>query len=196
VAGSFASCADFESVSRLAAHNPRHHARGDGHEHRSPWPLKIILDNVVGTPKPPEWLKALHISALRGDKMELAAVAAAGTLLIALLAAVSSYVENYFTESTAQWAAYDLRNQVCNHLQRLSLAYYDSHQVGTILSTIIDDVKTIQNFASSGTLSILIDLLRSSACSASCSGSIGTSLWWRWPSRCSCCCSWRASIAP
>lgn len=91
--------------------------------------------------------------------MGLAAIAAAGTLLIALLSAISSYVENYFTESAAQWVAYDLRNQVYNHLQRLSLAYYDSHQLGTILSTIIDDVKTIQNFASSGTLTILIDLL-------------------------------------
>jgi subfamily B ATP-binding cassette protein MsbA len=139
----------------------------------APWPLKIILDNVVGAHKPPEWLKALHISPLRGDKMELAAVAAAGTLLIALLGAVSSYVENYFTESTAQWVAYDLRNQVYNHLQRLSLAYYDSHQLGTILSTIIDDVKTIQNFASSGTLSILIDLL-------TILGMLGIMFWLNW----------------
>src|SRR5262249_29185035 len=90
----------------------------------APWPLNVILDNVVGTHRPPEWLKALHISPLRGDKMELAAVAAIGTLLIALLSAVASYVENYFTESAAQWVAYDLRNQVYNHLQRLSLAYY------------------------------------------------------------------------
>jgi ATP-binding cassette, subfamily B, bacterial len=109
----------------------------------APWPLKIILDNVIGTHKPPAWLEHFHISPLRGDKMELAAIAAAGSLLIALLSAVSSYVENYFTESAAQWVAYDLRNQVYNHLQRLSLSYYDSHQLGTILSTIIDDVKTI-----------------------------------------------------
>src|SRR6185369_11536657 len=85
----------------------------------APWPLKIILDNVIGTHKPPAWLEHFHISPLRGDKMELAAIAAAGTLLIALLSAISSYVENYFTESAAQWVAYDLRNQVYNHLQRL-----------------------------------------------------------------------------
>jgi ABC-type multidrug transport system fused ATPase/permease subunit len=139
----------------------------------APWPLKIILDNVVGTHKPPEWLKALHFPALRGDRMELAAIAAVGTLLIALLGAISSYVENYFTESTAQWVAYDLRNKVYDHLQRLSLAYYDSHRLGTILSTIIDDVKTIQGFASSGTLSILIDLL-------TILGMLGIMFWLNW----------------
>jgi len=34
-----------------------------------------------------------------------------------------------------------------HHLQRLSLSYYQSHQVGTILSTITADVATIQTFA-------------------------------------------------
>ncbi len=139
----------------------------------APWPLKIILDNVVGTHKPPEWLTALHISALRGSKMELAAVAALGTLLMAVVGAVSSYVENYYTESIAQWVAYDLRNRVYDHLQRLSLAYYDSHKLGTILSTIIDDVKTIQGFASSGTLGILVDLL-------TILGMLGIMFWLNW----------------
>jgi hypothetical protein len=42
-----------------------------------PWPLKIILDNVVGSHKPPGWLDALRFIDLGGDKMELAAVAGA-----------------------------------------------------------------------------------------------------------------------
>ena len=39
----------------------------------APWPLKIILDNVVGTHKAPEWLDRLRFIPLGGDKMELAA---------------------------------------------------------------------------------------------------------------------------
>src|SRR4029077_5558794 len=42
---------------------------------------------------------------------------------------------------------------------RLSLAYYDSHQIGNMLSTITSDVGTIQSFASTALLSILIDAL-------------------------------------
>ena len=82
----------------------------------APWPLKIILDNVVGTHKPPEWLAALHIGALHGSPLELAAIAAIGTLLIAVFSAVASYIENYYTESVAQWVAYDLRNRLYAHL--------------------------------------------------------------------------------
>jgi subfamily B ATP-binding cassette protein MsbA len=125
----------------------------------APWPLKIILDNVVGTHKAPEWLHALRIIPLDGDKLELAAVAGLLVVTIAALNAVASYVENYYTESVSQYVAHDLRMRVYDHLQRLSLGFYDTHQVGAILSTITSDVKTIQNFASSGTLGILVDLM-------------------------------------
>ncbi len=125
----------------------------------APWPLKVILDNVVGTHKAPEWLDRLRIIPLGGDKMELALVAGILVVVIAALAALASYIENYYTESVSQYVAHDLRMRVYEHLQRLSLGYYDSHQVGALLSTITTDVKTIQNFASSGTLGILVDLL-------------------------------------
>jgi len=125
----------------------------------APWPLKIILDNVVGTHKAPEWLHALRVIPLGDDKLELAAVAGMLVLVIAAFNAAASYAENYYTESVSQWVAHDLRMRVYEHLQRLSLGFYDTHQVGAILSTVTTDVKTIQNFASSGTLGILVDLM-------------------------------------
>jgi subfamily B ATP-binding cassette protein MsbA len=125
----------------------------------APWPLKIILDNVVGTHKAPEWLHALRFLDLGGDKLERAAAAGLLVVAIAAFSAAASYVENYYTESVSQWVAHDLRMRVHDHLQRLSLGFYDTHQVGAILSTITSDVKTIQGFASSGTLGILVDLM-------------------------------------
>ena len=125
----------------------------------APWPLKVILDNVVGTHKAPEWLDAVRSSLVGENKMALAAVAGIATVLIAALGAVASYIDNYYTESVGQWVAHDLRMRVYDHLQHLSLGFYDSHQTGALLSTITDDIKTIQNFASSSTLDILVDLL-------------------------------------
>src|SRR5262245_26788517 len=122
-------------------------------------PLRVILDNVVGTHKTPEWLDRLRLLALGDDKTELALVAGVMVVAIAALGALASYVENYYTESVSQYVAHDLRMRVYEHMQRLSLGYYDTHQVGALLSTITTDVKTIQNFASSGTLGILVDLL-------------------------------------
>jgi ABC-type multidrug transport system fused ATPase/permease subunit len=125
----------------------------------APWPLKVILDNVVGTHKAPQWLAPFQSSLFGHSKMQLAALAGIITVLIAALGAVASYIDNYYTESVGQWVAHDLRMRVYDHLQHLSLGYYDSHQTGALLSTITDDIKTIQGFASSSTLDILVDLL-------------------------------------
>jgi ABC-type multidrug transport system fused ATPase/permease subunit len=124
-----------------------------------PWPLKIIIDNVVGHHPLPEWLKWIKDLPFENNKMALAGAAAIGLVLIALIGGIAGYIDNYFTESVAQYVANDLRQKVYHHLQRLSLSYYDSHQIGNILSTITSDVSTIQSFASSALLSILIDAL-------------------------------------
>src|SRR5664279_4269012 len=122
-----------------------------------PWPLKIIIDNVVGHHPLPEWLEWIKDLPFETDKMAIAGAAAIGLILIALIGGIAGYIDNYYTESVAQYVANDLRKKVYHHLQRLSLTYYDSHQIGNILSTITSDVSTIQGFASSALLSILID---------------------------------------
>jgi ABC-type multidrug transport system fused ATPase/permease subunit len=63
----------------------------------APWPLKVILDNVVGTHKAPEWLDAVRSSLLGENKMALAAVAGIATVLIAALGAVAPYIDNYYS---------------------------------------------------------------------------------------------------
>ncbi len=86
-------------------------------------------------------------------------LAAAAFVVIAVIGAIASYIDNYYTESVGQWVAHDLRMRMYHHLQRLSLGYYGTHQTGTILSTLTTDIQTIQGFASSSTLSIIVDLL-------------------------------------
>jgi ABC-type multidrug transport system fused ATPase/permease subunit len=126
----------------------------------APWPLKIILDNVVGSHKVPDWLDHLLSPILSGSgKMQIAAAAALATIIIAVLGALASYIANYYTTSVGQYVANDLRIRTYHHLQQLSLRYYDTHETGNLLSTITSDVSTIQGFASSDTLGILVDLL-------------------------------------
>ncbi len=125
----------------------------------APWPLKVVLDNVVGTHKVPAWLSHLLTTFLKGDgKMSIAIGAAIAVVVIAALGATASYVANYYTESVGQWVANDLRIRTYQHLQHLSLSYYDQQRTGALLSTITSDVQTIQNFASSSTLGIVVDL--------------------------------------
>ena len=125
-----------------------------------PWPLKIIIDNVAGSHKLEPVLAHLLRPLIQHEtKMEIALAAALFSVVIAVLSALTSYIASYYTESVGQYVAHDLRLRTYQHLQRLSLRYYADHQVGTLLSTITTDIQTIQGFASSSTLGIVVDLL-------------------------------------
>ena len=125
-----------------------------------PWPIKVIIDNVAGSQHLPGVVsRLLKFVPVASDKLHLGVLAAAASLLIAAIGAGAAYIDSYFSESVAQRVAHDLRMRTYHHLQRLSLSYYDKHQVSASLSTLSTDIQTIQDFASAGTLNILIDLL-------------------------------------
>src|SRR5579863_3451849 len=89
-----------------------------------PWPLKIVLDNVVGSHKLPYWLHQLLQPLLSGTgKMQIAAAAGITVVLIAIVGGIASYTANYYTTSVGQWIANDLRMRTYQHLQRLSFTF-------------------------------------------------------------------------
>jgi ABC-type multidrug transport system fused ATPase/permease subunit len=122
-----------------------------------PWPLKVVLDNVVGDRPPPRWIDWLLPIVGGSSKAHIAAAAGVVTVAIAVVSGVAMYAASYFTESLGQCIGNDLRVRLYHHLQELSLAYYDTTRVGTVLSTLTTDVQTIQSFASSSTLAIFTD---------------------------------------
>src|SRR3984885_6183377 len=126
----------------------------------APWPLKIILDNVILGRKLSPWMNHFLAPVLtHGHRVHIAAVAAVAVVVIALLNALASYLANYFTESVGQWVANDLRMRTYHHLQYLSLRYYDTHQSGVLLRTIPADLPPNQNLPLSATLGIVIDMI-------------------------------------
>jgi ABC-type multidrug transport system fused ATPase/permease subunit len=138
-----------------------------------PWPLKSVLDNVVGNHPAPPWISWL-LPALGGvTKAHIAEAASLLTVAIAAITGVATYAGSYLTESLGQSIGNELRVRLYHHLQELSLAYYDTTRVGTLLSTLTGDVQTIQAFASSSTLTILTDTLSLIAM-------VVVMLWLRW----------------
>jgi subfamily B ATP-binding cassette protein MsbA len=125
----------------------------------SPWPLKVVIDSVLGSHPLPEWLRGLKDISVGDSKAGLALLAGIGVVLIAVVGAIATYINNYYTESVGQWVANDLRIRIYDHLQRMSLSYFDKQQTGAMLSTITSDVATVQDFASSNTLDLLVDVL-------------------------------------
>src|SRR5260370_27322699 len=83
-----------------------------------PWPLKVVIDNVLrGEP--------IAAPLLRGDsRSELLAAACMALVVVYLLAGLLGVANNYLTISICQLIVGDWRAQLFNHLQRLSLRFH------------------------------------------------------------------------
>jgi ATP-binding cassette, subfamily B, bacterial len=122
-----------------------------------PWPLKIVLDNVLKSREIHGWLNSLIVSTVGTDKLGALRFAAVAVLVIAVVDAICSYTEKYVTTSVGQWVMHDLRLMLYHRIQRLSLSYHDQKQTGDLLSRVTSDIDAIQSFITSGLLTALIN---------------------------------------
>jgi len=124
-----------------------------------PWPLKIVLDNVLRSKATQGWLNNWILSMFGDDKLAVIKFAACAVLAIAIVGAGCSYVEKYVTTTVGQWVTHDLRRTLYSHIQRLSLAYHDHKQTGDLISRVTGDIDAIQSFIVSGLLDSMINSL-------------------------------------
>nr|AEQ20560.1 lipid A export permease/ATP-binding protein MsbA [uncultured bacterium CSLD10] len=124
-----------------------------------PWPLKIVLDNVLRSHPFKGWLNRVILLTAGTSKLNILIFATAAVLLIAAFGAVCSYAEKRTTTSVGEWVAHDLRRTLYSHIQRLSLAYHDQKRTGDLISRVTSDIDAIQSFVSSGLLGALVSSL-------------------------------------
>jgi len=70
------------------------------------------------------------------------------------------FLTSYLVAVTAQGALHDLRVRLYAHLQRLPLAYHDTHPLGDTISRCTADVDTIDALFSSGVAGLVTDMVR------------------------------------
>jgi ATP-binding cassette subfamily B protein len=71
----------------------------------------------------------------------------------------SQYIQQYTMANIGYGVVRTLRRQMFNHLQQLSLAFYDRNEVGRIMSRILNDVGSLENLLSNGLLLVFADLI-------------------------------------
>ncbi|QKG85856.1 ABC transporter ATP-binding protein [Kroppenstedtia pulmonis] len=68
------------------------------------------------------------------------------------------YYRQYFAQWTASRVLFDVRNRLFDHLQKLSLRYYNNQKVGQIISRVIHDVEQTKEFVVTGMMNIWLDM--------------------------------------
>ena len=103
-----------------------------------PWPLKVIIDSVLGG-HPLPW----GLAAGWSPSSVLVAACAALVLVYALLAALT-VLNNYTTIGIGQRMVNDLRGSLYGHLHRLSLAFHSRAAAGDLLYRVTADTLALQ----------------------------------------------------
>ena len=137
-----------------------------------PWPLKIILDYLLQGKHMPGWM-TVAVGWVGQDKLAVLNFAVLAVATIAIVGALSSYLEKYLTTSVGQWVMHDLRRTVYHHIHRLSLAEHDEKRTGDLISRVTSDIEAIQTFITSALLGIFTNIL-------TLAGIIGVMLYLNW----------------
>jgi ATP-binding cassette subfamily B protein/subfamily B ATP-binding cassette protein MsbA len=124
-----------------------------GFEVLKPWPLKLIIDHVLGG-QPLTWPV---VAGWSGETLLLAACI--GLVGIYLVLGGLNVLNNYTTIRMGQSMVNDLRGTLFNHLQRLSLAFHNRRQVGDLLYRVTADTYAIQTLTMNGVFPILTSLV-------------------------------------
>ena len=110
-----------------------------------PWPLKIVLDYLLQSKRLPGWMSGV-VGWMGPDKLAVLNFAVLAVAVIAVVGALSSYLEKYLTTSVGQWVMHDLRRTLYHHIHRLSLAEHDERRTGDLISRVTSDIDSIQDF--------------------------------------------------
>ena len=121
-----------------------------------PWPLKILVDSVLGEVPLPPFLADV-LGPLAGRRFNLLLFAVAGAVGVRLLDNLLKVINSYVQTKLEQNMVLDFRGDLFQHAQHLSLAYHDRRRTGQLMYAINN-----QGNAAAGLMMTLLPLLQSS----------------------------------
>jgi ABC-type multidrug transport system fused ATPase/permease subunit len=115
-----------------------------------PWPLKIIVDSILGTVPMPTWL-----GSFANDKAAALLVVCLALLVIHLVrGGLSAWGTTYLVRAGLRMTQ-ELRQRVYEHLQKLSLVFHDSRAVGDSIYRVTWDTYSIQTIFNGGLIPLV-----------------------------------------
>src|SRR6056297_3984210 len=104
-----------------------------------PWLFKFLIDDVL----------------INGNKIILNYIAI-GAVLLYFLKGIFNYGQKYLISGLSQHVVVDLRKDLYNHLQKLSLSFFERQRTGDLMSRITNDVNVIQTSLTTGLSNIVL----------------------------------------
>ncbi len=114
----------------------------------TPLLLKFVLDDVIGAE-----------NLAQDEKLSKLYIAMGIMFLIFLvLRPPVEYYRQYYAQWVGSKILYDIRDQLFDHIQKLSLRYYANTRAGEVISRVIHDVEQTKTFVITGLMNLWLDL--------------------------------------
>ena len=108
-----------------------------------PWPLKIVVDNVLGD-RPVSGALGELLGPLADEPYAVIGACGGALAVLAALAALGSYLSSVLLQGVGERMVADLRTEIFAQLQRLSLTFHDGQRVGDLATRMTGDVNAVQ----------------------------------------------------
>lgn len=115
-----------------------------------PWPLKIIVDSILGSTPMPAWL-----TGIGDNKLVALSVLCVGLMLIhALRGGLSAWGTTHLVRAGLRMTQ-ELRARLYEHLQKLGLVFHDNRAVGDSVYRVTWDTYSIQKIFNGGFIPLI-----------------------------------------
>jgi ATP-binding cassette subfamily B protein len=122
-----------------------------------PWPLKFIFDQLLHSKRPG---RAPGISVLEGlDPLTLIIISALAIVVISGLRALADYGNTVGFALAGNRVLTEVRNEVYQHLQGLSLSFHAKSRSGDLILRVMSDVNLLKDVVVTAALPLLANVL-------------------------------------
>lgn len=111
-----------------------------------PWIIRTLINGVTADPPQADMLSTI-------TKLSIAA------LFIYIIRGVLHFVRSYMAHVAGWGVVADLRKHIYEHVQRLTLRFYEDKQTGQLMSRIINDTELFEQFISHAVPDVLVNAL-------------------------------------
>ena len=98
-------------------------------------------------------------AAVRGGSIGTLNLIGLALVVLVLISWLAQMVQRLETAYVGHRLLYNMRNMLFEHLQRLSLSFYDRQEVGRVMSRVTSDVTVMQELMTTGMLNVLTDII-------------------------------------
>ncbi|MCW3033137.1 MAG: hypothetical protein QOK19_290 [Solirubrobacteraceae bacterium] len=117
-----------------------------------PWPLKLLIDNVIGHHRIPHWLSVLPGADSRHGLLVWVVV---GEVLIFLAMTLTTTIANFLSLKLGQRMTWSFAEDLFRHLQRLSLLFHGKRSSGDLIERVTTDSYSIDTLITGAVLPVI-----------------------------------------